>query len=112
MGIPSCKTPVYLLEKNENRLYIKREDLLPFSFGGNKARKAALFLQDIKKKNADYNKTLRKQARDVNTLKAQISALEGVKLFARLLFNSGKVPTTLSCYNGTGNGKRECGTSL
>ena len=54
MGIPSCKTPVYLLEKNENRLYIKREDLLPFSFGGNKARKAALFLQDIKKKNADY----------------------------------------------------------
>lgn len=69
-------------------------------------------LLDIKKKNADYNKTLRKQARDVNTLKAQISALEGVKLFARLLFNSGKVPTTLSCYNGTGNGKRECGTSL
>lgn len=69
-------------------------------------------LFDIKKKNADYNKTLRKQARDVNTLKAQISALEGVKLFARLLFNSGKVPTTLSCYNGTGNGKRECGTSL
>ena len=35
-------------------------------------------LLDIKKKNADYNKTLRKQARDVNTLKAQISALEGV----------------------------------
>lgn len=69
-------------------------------------------LLDIKKKNADYNKTLRKQARDVNTLKAQISALEGVKLFARLLFNSGKVPRTLSCYNGTGNGKRECGTSL
>lgn len=69
-------------------------------------------LLDIKKKNADYNKTLRKQARDVNTLKAQIAALEGVKLFARLLFNSGKVPTTLSCYNGTGNGKRECGTSL
>ena len=34
-------------------------------------------LLDIKKKNADYNKTLRKQARDVNTLKAQISALEG-----------------------------------
>lgn len=34
-------------------------------------------LLDIKKKNADYNKTLRKQARDVNTLKAQIAALEG-----------------------------------
>lgn len=28
------------------------------------------------------------------------------------LFNCGKIPTILSCYNVTGNGKRECGTSL
>lgn len=69
-------------------------------------------LLDIKKKNAEYSKNLRKQTKDINVLKAQIAALNGVKLFARLLFNSGKVPTTLSCYNGTGNGKRECGTSL
>ena len=32
-----------------NNLYIKRDDLLPFSFGGNKARKAMYFLEDIKK---------------------------------------------------------------
>lgn len=69
-------------------------------------------LLDIKKKNAEYSKNLRKQTKDINVLKAQIAALDGVKLFARLLFNSGKVPTILSCYNGTGNGKRECGTSL
>ena len=30
-----------------NHLYIKREDLIPFSFGGNKARKAQLFFQKI-----------------------------------------------------------------
>lgn len=31
----------------ENRLWIKREDLIPFSFGGNKARKAELFFKEI-----------------------------------------------------------------
>lgn len=30
-----------------NDVYIKRDDLIPFSFGGNKARKAALFFEDI-----------------------------------------------------------------
>ena len=37
----------YLGEACGNALYCKREDLLPFSFGGNKARKAALFFQQI-----------------------------------------------------------------
>ncbi|MBR4587115.1 MAG: pyridoxal-phosphate dependent enzyme [Lachnospiraceae bacterium] len=32
-----------------NDLYIKREDLIPFSFGGNKARKAELFFKEIDK---------------------------------------------------------------
>ena len=49
-------TPTYLLGKvNENALYIKREDLLPFSFGGNKARKAMYFLEEIKGRNADLS---------------------------------------------------------
>ena len=30
-----------------NHLFIKREDLIPFSFGGNKARKARLFFNEI-----------------------------------------------------------------
>ncbi|MDI9487229.1 MAG: 1-aminocyclopropane-1-carboxylate deaminase, partial [Bacillota bacterium] len=34
-----------------NEIYIKREDLLPFSFGGNKARKAQLFFDEIIKGN-------------------------------------------------------------
>lgn len=33
----------------DNHLWMKREDLLPFSFGGNKARKAALFFEEVDK---------------------------------------------------------------
>ena len=36
-----------------NRLFIKREDLIPYSFGGNKARKALLFFHEIDK--GDYD---------------------------------------------------------
>ncbi len=36
-------------EFNGNCLYMKREDLLPYSFGGNKARKAVLFFEEIEK---------------------------------------------------------------
>ena len=32
---------------NGNRIFIKREDLIPFSFGGNKARKAKYFFKEI-----------------------------------------------------------------
>lgn len=37
----------------KNRYYIKREDMIPFSFGGNKARKAAEFYKEIKDCGAD-----------------------------------------------------------
>lgn len=47
------KTPIYKLEDNENKVYIKRDDLLPFSFGGNKARKAEKFFEEIDKGNYD-----------------------------------------------------------
>lgn len=41
-------TPIYYVDEfQKNHLYIKREDLIPFSFGGNKARKAALFFEKI-----------------------------------------------------------------
>ena len=47
-------TPIYCIDEiSSNRLFIKREDLIPFSFGGNKARKAKLFFQDIEKGDFD-----------------------------------------------------------
>ena len=42
-------TPIHQLGRfNHNEIWIKREDLLPFSFGGNKARKAELFWEEIR----------------------------------------------------------------
>lgn len=40
-------------EYTGNHLFIKREDLIPFSFGGNKARKARLFFREIDQGNYD-----------------------------------------------------------
>lgn len=37
-------------KNNGNTLYVKREDLLPFCFGGNKVRLGAYYLEDAKKK--------------------------------------------------------------
>ena len=53
---PLYTTPIEELnwrEEGKNRFFIKREDLLPFSFGGNKVRIALAFLEDMKKKGCD-----------------------------------------------------------
>lgn len=41
------ETPVYRIEDAINQIYIKRDDMLPISFGGNKARKAVNFFNEI-----------------------------------------------------------------
>lgn len=47
-------SPILFLENNqENQIYIMRDDLLPFSFGGNKVRKAWLFFEEIA--NGEYD---------------------------------------------------------
>lgn len=47
-------TPIYYIDElQRNQLYIKREDFIPFSFGGNKARKAALFFKEFDNGNFD-----------------------------------------------------------
>ncbi len=41
-------TPIQQMgQLHNNKIYIKRDDLLPFSFGGNKARKAVYFFEEI-----------------------------------------------------------------
>ncbi|MBR4618649.1 MAG: pyridoxal-phosphate dependent enzyme [Bacilli bacterium] len=42
-----------LIQKINNNLYIKRDDLIPISFGGNKARKAINFFHEIDNGNYD-----------------------------------------------------------
>lgn len=48
-------TPIVPLSGNygANQIFMKRDDLIPFSFGGNKARKAAEFYKEIKKTDTD-----------------------------------------------------------
>ena len=47
-------TPLYELNCHaDNRIFIKREDLYPFLLGGNKARIAEEYLNDMKRKKAD-----------------------------------------------------------
>lgn len=47
-------TPVQRIgDLNGNDLYVKREDLIPYSFGGNKARKGKLFFEEIGKRGYD-----------------------------------------------------------
>ncbi len=50
------KTPLYFLYKDEfnNDIYIKREDLLPFSFGGNKTRISLEFIRDMEEKGCNH----------------------------------------------------------
>lgn len=48
------KTCIHRLgDYNSNFIYMKREDLIPFSFGGNKARKAKYFFDEIDRGNFD-----------------------------------------------------------
>lgn len=60
---------------NHNDLYIKREDLIPFSFGGNKARKAELFFREVDKQKCDcvvtYGSSSSNHCRVVSNMCAQ-----------------------------------------
>lgn len=49
-------TPLYLLETDEqsNRIFIKREDLLPYCFGGNKVRIALEYMRDMQAKGCNH----------------------------------------------------------
>lgn len=52
---PLSATPIVPLSGNysDNCIYMKRDDMIPFSFGGNKARKAAEFYTEIKNRDVD-----------------------------------------------------------
>lgn len=49
-----AETPIQkLTDYKENNIYVKREDLLPFSFGGNKVRIGLEYISDLKQKKYD-----------------------------------------------------------
>lgn len=67
------------LDINNNHFFVKRDDLLPFSFGGNKARKAVLFFEDIKRKKSDIVVTYGSSSSNHCRIIANMAAREGLE---------------------------------
>ncbi|MDE7334031.1 MAG: pyridoxal-phosphate dependent enzyme [Lachnospiraceae bacterium] len=74
------KTPVEPLSGNygDNRFFMKRDDMIPFSFGGNKARKAAEFYKEIKKSKADVVMTYGSNSSNHCRITANMAAAMGL----------------------------------
>ncbi len=77
------RTPIYkiLSGGEENNIFVKREDLIPFSFGGNKARKAIEFLKDIKAKGCDAVVTYGSSSSNHCRVIANMAASENLRCF-------------------------------
>ena len=77
------KTPVYKLngEINGNAIYIKRDDLIPYSFGGNKTRKAFLFFEELLKGNFDCVVTYGSKSSNHVRVVANLAAQHHLKCF-------------------------------
>ncbi len=76
-------TPIYKIVSGgeENNIFVKRDDLIPFSFGGNKARKAIEFLKDIKAKGCDTVVTYGSSSSNHCRVIANMAAAENLKCF-------------------------------
>lgn len=76
-------TPIQQLTETfqGNRFYIKREDLIPLSFGGNKARKAYYFLEEIEKEQADCIVTYGSSSSNHCRVTAAVAAANGYPCF-------------------------------
>ena len=62
----------------DNELYIKRDDLYPFSFGGNKAKIAMEFMQDLKEKGKNCMVGYGLSSSNLNRAVASLCAKEGI----------------------------------
>ncbi|MFD1851254.1 1-aminocyclopropane-1-carboxylate deaminase/D-cysteine desulfhydrase [Oceanobacillus bengalensis] len=73
-------TPIQSLSEklNNNSFYIKRDDLLPISFGGNKARKAVLFFEDLILEKSDCVVTYGSSSSNHCRVIANIAAAKGI----------------------------------
>ncbi|MGP4060973.1 1-aminocyclopropane-1-carboxylate deaminase/D-cysteine desulfhydrase [Halobacillus sp. H74] len=76
-------TPVQRIDEklNNNTLYIKRDDLLPTSFGGNKARKASYFFRDLIQKECDCIVTYGSSSSNHCRVIANIAASEKIPCY-------------------------------
>ena len=69
------------LAMNQNRFYIKRDDLLPFSFGGNKARVALNFFEDLLARGCDTVVTYGSSGSNHCRVVANLAAKNGLNCY-------------------------------
>jgi D-cysteine desulfhydrase len=76
-----CRTSLYSLRFNDrrNNFYIKRDDLLPFSFGGNKVRIAQKYFKDMDKKGCDCIIAYGNSRSNLCRVIANMSKAKGIK---------------------------------
>lgn len=81
MSINIDATPIQKLNMrlNDNAIFIKRDDLIPFSFGGNKARKAKLFFEDLESQKNDCVVTYGSSSSNHCRIVANLAASKGLK---------------------------------
>jgi len=76
-------TPIHSLSEqlNGNRFFIKRDDLLPNSFGGNKARKASYFFAELEEEGCDTIVTYGSSSSNHCRVISNIAASRGLRCF-------------------------------
>jgi len=74
-------TPIQKLNirLNDNAIFMKRDDLMPFSFGGNKARKAKLYFEDLESQKSDCVVTYGSSSSNHCRIVSNIAASKGLK---------------------------------
>ncbi len=77
------RTPITQLRHNEssNQIYIKRDDLLPFSFGGNKVRIAEEYFKDMLQKDCNCIISYGSSKSNLNRVIANMSRAEGIPCY-------------------------------
>ena len=75
-------TAIYKVEKyNRNNLYMKREDLIPYSFGGNKVRKALKFFKALEQKGNDCIVTYGSSSSNHCRVVSNMAAAKGIDCY-------------------------------
>ena len=84
-------TPIHFVDEiNANKLYMKRDDMIPFSFGGNKVRKGNLFFEEIDKGDFDCIVTYGSSHSNHCRIISNMAAMRNMSCYICLLYTSGK----------------------
>lgn len=77
------RTPITQLHHNQNsnQFFIKRDDLLPFSFGGNKVRIAEEYFKDMMQKDCDCIISYGSGKSNLNRVIANMSRVKGIPCY-------------------------------